>query len=290
MSLDFLKEQSLKHYTTFGIGGNAKYLTEVSSLEEMQEAFQFAKKENCPIFILGKGSNVVFNDLGFDGLVILNKINHLKQNGEGVYEVGAGFSFSRLGTLTSKALFTGLEFASGIPGSVGGALFMNAGANGQQTSTCLKEVEYLFKSGEVKLFKKEELHFSYRTSSFHELKGTIISAKFELEKNENARKKQAELIEYRTKTQPYDQKSAGCLFKNPKEKPAGRLIEESGLKNLSVGDAFVSEKHANFICNRGNATAKELIDLISLIKESVAQKTGILLEPEVRFIPYEGEF
>ncbi len=288
-SLNLLKSHSLKEHTTFGIGGNARYFVEVTTLEEMKLAFEFAKKEKCPLFVLGKGSNIIFDDLGFNGLVILNKICHSTHSDEGCFDVGAGFSFSRLGTVSAKNHFTGLEFASGIPGSVGGAVFMNAGANKQETSQTLTQVEYLFTTGEHRILKKEELSFSYRFSSFQNMKGAIISATFQLKKCDTARKTQVEMIEYRTKTQPYEEKSAGCFFQNPSMLSAGRLIEECGLKKLSVGDAFVSEKHANFICNRGTATTKQLIELIALIKESVFKKTGIVLETEVRFIPFEME-
>ena len=247
------------------------------------------QKERCPFFVLGRGSNTIFDDQGFDGLVILNKMSALKSDEAGLYEVEGGYSFSRLGALTAKAHFTGLEFASGIPGSVGGAIFMNAGANGLETANTLLSVNYLFESGELKTFSKSELSFSYRTSPFQKMKGAILSGTFQLQKNSEAREKQIALIDYRTATQPYNEKSAGCMFRNPEGHSAGRLIEESGLKKFSIGDAFVSEKHANFICNRGSATAKEVLELIQEIQVRVKQKTGLELETEVRFIPYRGE-
>ena len=273
-----LKDHPLKEYTTLKIGGKAKYFTTATTLEELREAFLFVAKEKCPFFILGKGSNTLFEDKGFNGLVILNKIPSFSNPTEGRYEVGAGYSFSRLGTETAREEFSGLEFASGIPGSVGGALYMNAGANGQETSETLTHVTYLFSNGDIKVFEKKDLFFSYRSSSFQKMQGAIVSGTFQLVKKEGARKKQLSLIDYRQTTQPYSEKSAGFL------------IESCGLKNLAVGDAFVSEKHANFICNRGEATALDVLQLVQEIKAHVKEKTGIVLQEEVHIIPYSGEF
>lgn len=297
------KRKPLSEISTFGIGGPARFFVEAHSGEEMKDAIRFCHQEKVPFLIVGKGSNCLFHDNGFDGLVILNRIDFIESEA-GVYHVGAGYSFSLLGTQTARSGWTGLEFASGIPGTVGGAVFMNAGANQRETQDVLSEVEFVNEQGEAILFKKDDLIFGYRFSSFHRLKGAIISAKFILKPCTEARENQLALIQYRLSTQPYSQPSAGCVFRNPpalhsvvhNENPlsvhglsAGALIERSGLKGLSVGGAVVSEKHANFILNQGYATAADVLNLIQLVKQRVKEKTGVELEQEIRVIPYNHE-
>lgn len=286
--MKILKQISLREYSTFGIGGPAALFTEVSSIDEMQTALLHCRQNNTPFFILGKGSNCLFDDRGFNGLVILNKISHLKKH-DGLYEVGAGYSFSRLGTLTAREGWSGLEFASGIPGSVGGAIFMNAGANGSETSETLQWVDFISTNGILQRLKKEELQFAYRTSAFHHLEGAIVSAGFSLTPSNEAREKQIGIITYRKNTQPYGEKSAGCVFQNAPCAAAGALIDKCGLKGLKVGAAKVSEKHANFIVNEANATSKDVLELIKIIKIRVKEETGVELQSEVRYIPYHDE-
>jgi UDP-N-acetylmuramate dehydrogenase len=277
--------QPLREFSTFGIGGNARLFAQASSIEEMQLLLSHCKAEKIPFFILGKGSNCLFDDRGLDGLVILNKIAHLHIEDQ-VVDVGAGFSFSLLGIKTAKKDLAGLEFASGIPATVGGAIFMNAGANGGETSTYLAQVTFVDDEGRLQLFEKKELEFRYRYSSFHHKKGAIVSAKFILPTSLEARKAQLDIIDYRKKTQPLQQPSVGCVFKNPINASAGRLIEQAGLKGLSVGGAEVSPVHANFIVNKGNARAQDVLQLASLVQEKIKKLTGIVLEMEIRCIPY----
>jgi UDP-N-acetylmuramate dehydrogenase len=277
------KDKKLSEVSTFGIGGLARWFCEVKTIEELKEALQEARQHNIPYFILGKGSNTLFHDNGFDGLVIHNKISFFKQN-ENRFHVGAGYSFSLLGVQTARSGWSGLEFASGIPASVGGAVFMNAGANGKETCQHLSDVTYITSAGEVITFSKEELVFSYRSSSFQSMDGVIAAATFVLDKNEGARKEQLAIIDYRMQTQPYGKKSAGCVFRNPIGKSAGALIEQCGLKGEKIGGAEVSTLHANFIVNEGGATAQDVLDLANFVKEKVYTKTGIELELEVRFL------
>ena|SRR3990167_1563845 len=284
----FQQNKLLKEVSTFGIGGPAQFFIQVFSVEEMQKVLVYCHKEKIPFFILGKGSNCLFDDQGFEGVVIQNKISYITIKEQSI-DVGSGYSFSLLGAKSAKEGLTGLEFASGIPASVGGAVFMNAGANGGETANCLEEVTFINELGNLLVFMRKDLDFSYRKSPFQQMKGAIVSAKFILEKSLNAREKQLAIIEYRTRTQPYQDLSIGCIFKNPIGNSAGALIEKSGLKGLVIGGAEVSPKHANFIVNRSSATAKDVLELMNQVQYLVEQSTGIQLEMEIRCIPYKSQ-
>jgi len=279
--------KNLSDLSTFGIGGPARYFFEVRSIEEMQQVLLFCRKNQAPYFVLGKGSNCLFDTRGYDGAIILNKIDFKEEMQPGVFHVGAGYSFSLLGAQTARQGYAGLEFASGIPGSIGGAVFMNAGANGSETCNALVSVDYMDENGILRVLQKNILHFSYRTSSFQKMPGAIIGATFALVPFPEARKKQLEIIGYRKKTQPYGDMSAGCVFRNPDCAHAGALIEQCGLKGLRVGDAKVSELHANFIVNVEKASSDDVLALIEAIKARVHESTGKELESEIRYIPYE---
>ncbi len=289
MGLLFATHRKLSEFSTFGIGGPICYFAEVKTYDEMKDGFSFAMEKKLPFLILGKGSNSLFDDRGFPGVVLLNKILFCEWQ-ETSCHVGSGYSFSLLGVQSSRKGFSGLEFASGIPASVGGAVFMNAGANQTETSESLESVTFLTKEGQIREYKKEELEFGYRYSSFHSMSGAILSARFILKYLGNAaRSTQLKMIDERKKTQPLKEQSIGCVFRNPSsEKSAGFLIDQCGLKGFQVGGAKVSEIHANFIVNKGKATASEVIDLMRQIQDRVHEKTGILLEPEVRLISYES--
>jgi UDP-N-acetylmuramate dehydrogenase len=282
MPLNLQTGRSLSEFSTFGIGGPIQFFLEIRTFEEAQHAFDWARAHGVEIRVVGKGSNSLFSDAPFDGLVLLNKIDGCVIEGE-VVKVGAGVSFAYLGIQTAKLSLAGLEFASGIPASVGGAICMNAGANGAEVFDCLESVSYLYPAGQIHELKKSELTFGYRTSSFQSMKGCILSARFLLRKSEEARQKQLKIIEARIKSQPLKEKSAGCIFRNPsKEISAGALIDKCGLKGLSVGDAKVSPIHANFIVNVGRAKAMDVAILIQTIQNAVLEKTGIQLEPEIK--------
>jgi UDP-N-acetylmuramate dehydrogenase len=243
----------------------------------MEEALQLG----FPTLIVGKGSNCLFDDRGFDGLVILNKVDFCRWEGSEV-TVGSGYNFSLLGVQTARKGFSGLEFASGIPATVGGAVFMNAGANGKETCDVLKSVLYF--EGERQEYRREELVFGYRQSPFRKRQGAILSATFSLQPNSEARQSQLHIIDYRMKTQPLKEKSAGCVFRNPPGQSAGALIDRCGLKGVSVGGAKISEIHANFIVNTGSASSQDVIQLIQLVQERVLRQTGVHLEPEIRIL------
>jgi UDP-N-acetylmuramate dehydrogenase len=274
--------RSLSEFSTFGIGGPIRFFLEIRTPEEARDAFLWAASQGLETRIIGKGSNSLFSDAPFDGLVLLNKIDACVIDGSEI-RVGAGASFSYLGIQSAKQNLAGLEFASGIPATVGGAIWMNAGANGSETCDCLESVLYLFLTGEIRSFSRSELTFGYRTSPFQSMQGCILSAKFLLRYNEEARIKQRRHLELRIKTQPLKAKSAGCIFRNPsKEVSAGALIDQCGLKGLAVGDAIVSPIHANFIVNEGSAKATDVLTLIQKIQATVLEKKGILLEPEIK--------
>lgn len=284
MALNLQKNRSLSEFSTFGIGGPIQYFAAVESAEEMEEAFQFCRKNQFPFLIVGKGSNCLFSDQGFAGVVLQNKISFCDWMDTTV-QVGAGYPFSLLGSQSARKSLTGLEFASGIPATVGGAVFMNAGANGWQTFDALHSVLYLHFEGNIVEYKKEELAFGYRLSSFQSMKGAILSATFKLQPFDQAREKQLQIIDYRMKTQPLKDKSIGCIFRNPNPGvSAGAIIERCGLKGFTIGGAKVSEIHANFIVNEGQAKAVDVRELIQVIQEKVLEKTGLHLEVEIKVI------
>jgi len=278
----------LKEFCTFGIGGPARYLLEVRKIEEMQQAIVWCRTMSIPYLVIGKGSNCLFDDKGYNGTVIINKIEFLEETIPGTFHVGSGYSFALLGVQTARKGWSGLEFASGIPASVGGAVFMNAGANGMETSQTLISVDFVNENGIFETLPKENLLFSYRHSPFQQRKGAVVGATFTLKKNPEARSQQISIVNKRTQTQPYGTMSAGCIFLNPACGHAGALIEKSGLKGYKVGGAQVSHVHANFLINTGSATCEEMQALISTVKSQVKEQTGVELHSEVRYIPSEG--
>lgn len=285
----FKENYPLKDLSTFGIGGPARFLLTVSTSQELSEALKFCFHEGISYFILGKGSNCLFDDRGYNGLVIHNKIDFCHIQDNDIFHVGGGYSFSLLGVQTARSGFSGLEFSSGIPGSVGGAVFMNAGANGTETVQTLIAVDFITEEGKEVSYSIDQLSFSYRHSSFQMMKGgAIASATFKLKKSEDARLRQIDIVNYRKKTQPLKEMSAGCIFRNPEGGHAGTLIDKCGLKGMYVGDAVVSPVHANFIVNKENAKAKDVLILIEQIKLKVREQTGFIIEPEIRYIPYES--
>lgn len=253
---------------------------EVDSVEKMQEAMVYAKGN---FHIVGKGSNSIFPDNGLSKLVIVNKIDFFEEKGTAIH-VGGGFSFAVLGARVSRKGLGGLEFASGIPGTVGGAVYMNAGANGYEVKDTLSAVEWVEPDGTLRIFEKDELAFSYRRSMFHDMQGVIVGATFKLKDDPTAKKKQTDIMRYRLETQPYKEPSCGCIFQNPHGGHAGKLIEEAGLKGMSINGAKVSLKHANFIVNDGSAKAEDVRKLAEFVAKKVKEKTGFEIEREVRFV------
>jgi UDP-N-acetylmuramate dehydrogenase len=283
----FQRNVFLRDFSSFAIGGKANFFKRVNSIVELKKVLKIARKEGLKVFILGKGTNCLFDDRGFSGLIVQSNLNFCRFYSKRVV-VGSGVSLSKLSKIAGLKGVRGLEFALSIPGSIGGALYMNAGAFGKTVFDFLERVKFVELNGEEKIFYKRALKFSYRYSSFQEMKGIIVSASFIFEKSKNF-KIEKSFLERRKKTQPLNERSLGCIFKNPKEKSAGFLIESCGLKGKSIGGAKVSEKHANFIINKNSATSLDVLRLISLIKREVKKKYKIELEEEILIVPYNGE-
>jgi UDP-N-acetylmuramate dehydrogenase len=281
--MKILQNKTLKELTTFKIGGQAKYFCAPQNFDEMKEALLFAKKNNLKTFILGRGSNILFDDEGFFGLVIKNDINFLRILKTNIY-VGAGYSFASLGIQTAYNDLSGLEYAAGVPGSVGGAIFMNASAYNQAVSDSISRVTYLDEDCKIASLKKDQMEFDYRTSIFQKRNVVILSCSFELNQDVYAKEKQMEILKKKRQTQPTNEKNAGCIFKNPNGFSAGKLIEECKLKNYQIGGAKVSDIHANFIINEKEASSKDVLNLILYIKKEVKNKKNIILQEEIKII------
>jgi UDP-N-acetylmuramate dehydrogenase len=282
-----LLNEPLKNHTTLKIGGPADLYYEPKNIESLKTALSYIKEVNVPIRAIGRGSNLLVADGGIEGVVIKvgEGLNHLEKS-DTTIRVGGGHSLITLATLMSREAFTGLEFAAGIPGSVGGAVFMNAGAHGSDMSKIVEKALILFPDGELKWLSTEELGFSYRTSILQEKGGICVEAVLVLEKGDKETI-MAELKknkDYRRNTQPWNFPCCGSVFRNPLPNYAGQLIESSGLKGTQIGGAQISEMHANFIVNTGDAKAKDVLELISFIQKTIKEKHGVDLHTEVEII------
>ena len=286
---EILKNVLLKNLTTFQIGGKAEYFFEAQSKEEIIKTIQMAKQKNLPFFILGGGSNVLFSDKGFKGLVIKTQNSKLKTQNSKI-QAEAGASLKELVSAAAENGLAGLEWATGIPGTVGGAIYGNAAAFSKSMLDIVEKVE-IFDSQELKIknYQSEDCQFDYRKSIFKENKNLIIlSAVLELEKGDKdeINEKIEEFFKYRRERHPLQFPSAGCVFKNPENASAAQLIEKCGLKGKKIGQAQVSEKHANFIINLGEARSQDILELIELIKNKIRNKFGLELEKELEVIHY----
>ena len=286
--INIKENESMSKHTTYKVGGEVKYFVTPASIEELIELLKKLKEENTKYIIIGNGSNTIFSNNYYDGVVInLSNINKVEFNDKKVY-VEAGYQLIKLAIDAANRSLSGLEFAAGIPGNVGGSIYMNAGAYKSDMSSVIDEVTFLDENLNIKTLKNEELEFSYRESIFQKHNYVIISCVMSLtsgDKDEiieiiNDRK------ERRMSTQPLEYPSAGSVFRNPKDNFAGKLIEDLGLKGYSIGGAKVSEKHANFIINTGNATGEDIKSLIDYIKELVLEKYNIELQVEQRFMNF----
>ncbi len=282
-------QEEMKKHTTFQIGGPAECMIRIEEKEELKEVLEVAKRNNVPITILGNGSNLLVLDKGIKGITLkikLEKIKIQEKNEDIEITVGSG---EKLGKLAYKCLaeeITGLEELSGIPGTIGGAVRMNAGAHGKEMKDIIKTVKCMDYQGNEKEFTNEELEFEYRTSRFKKEKYIITEATLKLQKGkkEEIKAKMEEYATYRREKQPIEYPSAGSTFKRGKDFITAKLIDESGLKGYSVGDAEVSTKHCGFVINKGNATAKEVLELVNKIKEIIAQKYQKQIELEIEVI------
>lgn len=286
---DVLYNEELKEHTTYKVGGKCDYFVVPSSKEKLVILLEYIKNNNIKFKIIGNGSNVIFSSNRFDGVIIsLSKINDLKIE-DNIVTVGAGYLLVKLANLCANNGLSGLEFASGIPGNVGGAIYMNAGAYKSDMSKVVKTVTYLDEDLNLVTKNKNELDFSYRHSIFQERNYIILETTLELEHGDkeeiisliNDRRKR------RIESQPLEYPSAGSVFRNPSDTIfSGKLIEDLGLKGYMVGGAKVSEKHANFIINYDNATAEDIVNLINYIKEKVKEEYDIDLKVEQEIVNF----
>lgn len=280
-------EPLLKH-TTIKIGGPADLFVEPSSSESLAKALQIIKKHGVKWRAIGRGSNLLVSDKGIEGVVLKLGIGLDDfELHEDLLTVGGGCSIVRLATIISKKGLSGLEFASGIPGSIGGAVYMNAGAHGSDISKILVKAQILFDDGRLEWLTNEDLEFSYRTSVLQEKKpGICLNAVLKLEKGvkEDIVAVMQKNKDYRKVTQPWNFPCAGSIFRNPLPKYAGQLVEDAGLKGYQIGGAKISEMHGNFIVNAGDATAQDVLDLIAFVKETILEKYGVTMETEVEII------
>ena len=282
-----LKNEKISNYTTYRVGGKARAICYPKGEQELITLVKLLKEKNIKYFVLGNGSNVLFSDELYDGVIIkldnFNKINII----DNTITVGAGYPLVKLSNDAMRNSLIGLEFANGIPGTVGGAVFMNAGAYGEDMSKIVKSVRVLTSDGKIKEFTNKQMKFSYRTSILQDhLDYVCIGATLELASGnkEEIEKIMSERRAERRATQPLNYPSAGSVFRNPEGMYAGKLIDDMGLKGFTIGKAKVSEKHANFIVNTGNAKANDIKRIIDLIKQKAYIKYGIRLHVEQRLI------
>jgi UDP-N-acetylmuramate dehydrogenase len=281
---DILPNEPLGPHTTWKIGGPADVLVVPKGKRELAETIRIARRLGVPWMTLGRGSNMLVSDKGIRGVVIkLGKaFDYVRFEGTRVIAGGA-FSFIVLSIKTGKEGLTGLEFAGGIPGSVGGAVYMNAGAHGSDVSRILKSAEVVLEDGELAVWSAEDFRFAYRHSALQGSRAIVTEAEFQLSYGNRSEiaGAMAAYKERRLRTQPLTEPCAGSVFRNPEGTHAAKLIEEAGLKGTRVGGAEVSKLHANFIINTGNATAEDVLALMKLIQQTVEQKFGVRLVPEV---------
>src|SRR4051812_27530402 len=282
------KHELLANHTTIKIGGPADLFVEPSSIANLEKTLELIHKYKVRWRAIGRGSNLLVSDNGIEGVVIKlgNGLNQMELDGT-LLTVGAGFSLVGLAVQISRKGLSGLEFASGIPGSIGGAVYMNAGAHGSDISKILTEAHILFEDGSLQWLTNEEMEFSYRTSVLQQKRpGIVVEAKFRLEKGE--KEKIIALMQknkdYRKETQPWDLPCAGSIFRNPLPNHAGKLVEEAGLKGYQIGGAKISDMHGNFIINAGNAKACEVLELIDHVKRTIFKLNKVEMETEVEII------
>lgn len=278
--------EDMGKHTSFKTGGKAKFFVKANTLEDIRDTLEIAKANNIDIIILGNGSNILFKEQGFDGIVLKVELDKIYiNNDELILEAGAKNAI--VGAKALENELTGFEFAAGIPGTIGGAIRMNAGAYGDEMKDIVESVTYIdYDTLEIKKLINKECNFSYRHSIFCNNKNVIISTILKLSKGnkEEIKQKMDELAASRKEKQPLEYPSAGSTFKRGEDFITAKLIDECGLKGYQIGGAQVSEKHAGFIINKDNATATDIINLIEYIKKVVLEKTGKLIELEVEII------
>ena len=281
-------DEPLKYHTTFQIGGKCIALIEPKKVEDIIEAIKICRENNLKFFVIGNGSNLLVPDDGYNGVIIKIKSEFSNIQVEGECLIAhSGAKLSEVYTIAYENSLTGFEFASGIPGTIGGAIFMNAGAYGGEMKDIVESVEVLdLDNYEVKELKNEELDFSYRKSIIQRKNYIVLTIKLKLKKGnkEEIKAVYEDLREKRNSKQPLNFGSAGSTFKRPEGHFASKLIEDAGLKGYHINDAWVSEKHSGFVVNKGNASYKEVMEIIEYVQKVVFEKFGVKLETEVRIL------
>lgn len=289
-----LKNESMKKHTSFKIGGEAEYFVKAKNVDEIKFVLNLCNTEKIPLTVVGNGSNLLVKDNGIKGIVLKIDIDNIdikeiNQNNEKYAEiiVGAGVPLGKLAQILLKNSISGFEFASGIPGTIGGAVRMNAGAYGSEFKDIVVETTCMNSNGEIVKLNNEEQQFEYRRSIFKDNKYIILESKLLLkyvEDNSVIKEKMDEYKKSRLEKQPIEYPSAGSTFKRGSDFITAKLIDESGLKGYSVGDAEVSAKHAGFVINKGQATAKDVLELVEIIKQTIYEKFGKQIELEIEII------
>lgn len=289
LNIGTIKEnEPMANHTTMKIGGPADLFIEPSSIENLAKTMDLIRQHKIKWTAIGRGSNLLVSDGGIEGAVIKlgRGMDEMELNGSEL-KAGGGYSLVALSTIISKKGLSGLEFASGIPGSIGGAVYMNAGAHGSDISQILTQAHILFEDGKMEWLSNEEMEFSYRTSILQKKRpGIVAEAVFQLKEGDR------ELIssamqknkDYRKETQPWNYPCAGSIFRNPLPDYAGQLIEKAGMKGHSIGGAQISDMHGNFIVNAGDAKAEDVLALIQHVKDTIFDLYGVKMETEVEII------
>lgn len=285
-----LVDEPMKRHTTFRIGGPADFFLLPSTVDEVRGILEICREEELPYFILGNGSNLLVSDKGYRGVIIqlYRNFSNISVEGNEIC-ASSGALLSQIAAAARNASLTGFEFAGGIPGTLGGAVFMNAGAYGGELKDVLKEAVVMTEQGEILTLPVEKLDMGYRTSRIKKAGYLVLEARLGLEQGDmdKIRDITKDLTEKRVSKQPLEYPSAGSTFKRPEGYFAGKLIMDAGLRGYQVGGAQVSEKHCGFVINKGNATAADVLTLIENVREKVQEQFGVTLEPEVKFL---GEF
>ncbi|MBR5023165.1 MAG: UDP-N-acetylmuramate dehydrogenase [Oscillospiraceae bacterium] len=284
--LELRNNESLAKHTSFRIGGPAEVMTFPKSAAELADVLKASALLDCKTAILGAGTNILAPDEGISGLVICLKdcLGGMEQLDDTHIRVAAGVTMTRAAVFAANTGLSGLEFAHGIPGTVGGGVYMNAGAYGSEICQVCTQVEVMDMAGNLRVYTGEEMNFSYRHSRLEDEGGVVVSAVFELKPmpTDKIRALMQDLMARRSASQPLDLPSAGSAFKRPVGGYAAALIDNAGLKGHRIGNAAVSEKHAGFVVNLGGATAKDVKNLLNDVSDRVFRESGIRLEPEVR--------
>lgn len=285
-----LENEPLKEHTTFRIGGPARYYLVPECEAEIQQALDFAKEKNLPFYVVGKGSNILFSDDGYEGVIIeIGKgLEQVVIREDGTVTAQAGIALGAFASKLSIAGVTGFEFAGGIPGTLGGGIAMNAGAYGGEIKDCIVRAKVLTPEGNTQWLEKGQLELGYRSSIIQKKSYLVLAGEFAFEKGDiiKIQEKMRDLARQRRDKQPLEFPSAGSTFKRPAGYFAGKLIEDAGLRGYRIGDAQVSEKHCGFIVNRGQAAAADVVQVIRDVQDKVKEQTGVMLEPEVRMIGF----